>query len=235
MPGGGVLVTGGSTDMGFATVSAEIFDPATNLWRPTTWPMARARYGHSATLLPDAKVLLLGGYTTESQAVGGFVYPANELLTASEMFDLRGNTWMGVGHSTIPRFEHSATLLPNGTVLVVGSAYASNADSQIFDPKNTEQWASTGLKMDRYLHTATMLVDGRVLIAGGYGVGSPTTAWIFSAASGVSAPSGNPPILLPAGAILALLITIGLVAASGRLPRRHPRATREEDSKWIDS
>jgi hypothetical protein len=236
MPDGMVLVTGGSADTGFATTRAELFDPTTNRWQPTTWPMATPRDGHTATLLPDGKVLLVGGYTTQQQQVsGGVIYPVSELLTTSEMFDLRGNTFVRVGYSRIPRFEHSATLLRNGTVLVVGSAYASNADSQIFDPKNTEQWASTGLTMDRYLHTATMLADGRVLIAGGYGVGSPTTAWIFSAVSGISAPSGNPPILLAAGILLALLTIIGLIATSGRLPRRRAGTIREDDSTWIDS
>jgi N-acetylneuraminic acid mutarotase len=234
MPDGTVLVTGGSTDMGFATVSAELFDPAPNHWRPTTWPMATARYGHSATLLPDGKVLLTGGYTTKTQVSGGFVYPSSEFLTTSEMFDLRGNTGIRVGYSIIPRFEHSATLLSNGTVLVVGSAYASDADSQIFDPKNTEQWASTGLKMDRYLHTATMLADGRILVAGGYGVGSPSTAWLFSAESGQSAPSGNPPILLAAGILLALLTIIGLIATTGRLSRRRAGTIRDDDSTWVD-
>jgi hypothetical protein len=196
--------------------------------------MATARYGHTATLLPDGKVLLTGGYTTKTQVSGGFVYPSSEFLTTSEMFDLRGNTGIRVGYSIIPRFEHSATLLSNGTVLVVGSAYASNAHSQIFDPKNTEDWASTGLTMDRYLHTATMLADGRVLIAGGYGVGSPSTTWIFSAVSGQAAPSGNPPILLAAGILVALLTVIGLVATTGRLSRRRAGTIRDDDSTWID-
>jgi hypothetical protein len=235
MPNGTVLVTGASTGTGFATTRAELFDPATSRWQPTTWPMATPRYGHTATLLPDGKVLLVGGYTTQQQLSGGVVYPVGELLTTSEMFDLRGNTGIRVGYSRIPRFEHTATLLRNGTVLVVGSAYASNADSQIFDPKNTEQWASTGLTMDRYLHTATMLTDGRVLIAGGYGVGSPTTAWIFSAVPGISAPSGNPSTLLAAGVLVALLIAVGLAATSRRLARRRPGTVREDDSKWIDS
>ena len=234
MPDGKVLVTGGSTDTGFATTGADLFDPATNRWRPTTWPMATPRYGHTATLLPDGKVVLMGGYTTKPQSAGGFVYPSSELLTTSEIFDLRGNTWVAVGYSTIPRFEHSATLLRNGTVLVVGSAYASNADSQIFDPKNTERWGSTGLRMDRYLHTATMLADGRVLVAGGWGVGSPTTAWIFSAVPGISAPSGNPPILLTVGVLLVVLIIVSLAASSGRLPRRRRGASRAPDSEWID-
>jgi hypothetical protein len=238
MPDGTVLVTGGLTDAGFAAASAEVFDPATNRWQPTTWPMATPRYGHTATLLPDGKVLLVGGYTTQQQQTsGGVIYPVSELLTTSEMFDLRGNTGIRVGYSRITRFEHTATLLRNGTVLAVGSAYASNADSQILDPKNTEQWVSTGMQMDRYLHTATMLADGRVLIAGGYGVGSPATAWIFSPMPGMSGPSGYPSVLLAlaAGVLLALLMVIGVGVNSGRLARRRPGTVREDDSKWIDS
>jgi hypothetical protein len=238
MPDGSVLVTGASTGTGFATTGAELFDPGTNRWRPTTWPMATPRYGHTATLLPDGKVLLVGGYTTHQQQVsGGLIYPVSELLTTSEIFDLRGNTLIRVGYSKIPRFEHTATLLRNGTVLVVGSAYASNADSQILDPKNTEQLASTGLTMDRYLHTATMLADGRVLIAGGYGVGSPATAWIFSPMPGMSGPSGYPSVLLAlaAGVLLVLLMVIGVGVNSGRLSRRRAGTIREDDSRWIDS
>jgi len=236
MPDGSVLVTGGSSDSGFATTGAELFDPGTNRWPPTTWPMATPRYGHTATLLPDGKVLLVGGYTTQQQQVsGGVIYPVSELLTTSEMFDLRGNTGIRVGYSIIPRFEHSATLLSNGTVLVVGSAYASDADSQIFDPKNTEQWVSTGMPMDRYLHTATVLSDGRVLVAGGFGVGSPPTTWMFSAVPGRSAQSGYPLVLLAAGLLLALMIAISVVATSGRLARRPAATIRHDDSTWIDS
>ena len=235
MPDGMVLVTGGLTDKGFATTGAEVFDPSIHRWQPTTWPMATPRYGHTATLLPEGKLLLTGGYSTQPQPSGGLAYPVSELLTTSEIFDLRGNPGVRMGYSGILRFEHSATLLRNGTVLVVGSAYASNADSQIFDPKNTGPWVSTGLAMDRCLHTATVLTDGRVLVAGGFGVGSPTTTWMFSAVPGRSAQSGYPVVLLAAGLLLALLIAISVVAASGRLAR-HPAATiPDDDSKWIDS
>ena len=232
MPTGSVLVTGGSTEMGFATTGAEVFDPATNRWQPSTWPMATPRYGHTATLLPDGRVLLMGGYSTQPEISGGRGYPNGELLTTSEIFDLRGNIGVRMGYSGIPRLDHTATLLGTGKVLIVGSAYASNADSQLFDPANTADLVSTGMRMDRYLHTATRLADGRVLIVGGYGVGSPTTAWIFSPLPGTSSSLANPWTVLAAGVLLAVVITIGLAARYGRLPRR--RTIPEDDSTWVD-
>ena len=229
---GQALVTGGASDGVSATSQAEFFDPATNRWRPTTWPMATPRYGHTATLLANGMVFLTGGYTT-SQTVGGAgdVLPTRQFLNTSEIFDLRGNSLVRVAYSDIPRFEHTATLLDNGAVLVVGSAYASNADSQLFDPANTENWISTGVPMDRYLHTATRLVDGRVLIAGGYGVGSANTAWLFSAQSVVSSTSYSPSTGLLIAAFVALALVAGMILVATRRPQR--RAARETDSEWI--
>ncbi len=236
MANGSVLVTGGSVDWGFATTSAFLFDLATNRWQPTTWPMANARYAHTATLLRNGKVLLLGGYTTKPETVGGRTYRNRELLKTSEIFDLGGNTGIRIGYSEIPRLEHTATLLLTGTVLVVGSAFASSADSQILDPSNTEHWISTGMPMDRYLHTATLLADGRVLIAGGYGVGSPSTAWIFSPAAGPFSPSLSlsPTMRVTAVLFLFVLIALGFAATSGRLRRRGTRSLTDADSEWID-
>jgi Galactose oxidase, central domain/Kelch motif len=236
LPSGDVLVTGGATNGVAATSQAELFDPATNRWRSTTWPMAKPRYGHTATLLPDGKVFLTGGYTTSTESVGGISYPNRDFLKSSEVFDLRGNTWVGVAPTNIPRIQHTATLLDDGMVLVVGSAYASNADSQLFDPANTENWTSTGMPMDRYLHTATRLVDGRVLIAGGFGVGSANTAWIFSPEFVASSASSNPVSILPIAGILLLLVVVAviLIATSGRWPRRSKRRSRG-DTEWIDA
>ena len=196
--------------------------------------MATARYGHTATLLTDGRVLLVGGYSTQPEISAGRGYPTGELLTTSEIFDLRGNIGVRMGYSGIPRLDHTATLLGTGNVLIVGSAYASDADSQIFDPKNTEQWASTGMPMDRYLHTATVLTDGRVLVAGGFGVGSPATAWIFSATTRISASSAYPSVVLAAGVLLMVLIGIAFAATSRRRARRPTTIQREDASKWID-
>ena len=54
-----VLVTGGGSTQNLS--SAELYDPATNGWTPAG-NMAEVRYLHTATALPDGRVLLAGGY-----------------------------------------------------------------------------------------------------------------------------------------------------------------------------
>jgi hypothetical protein len=58
---GRVLIAGGETDHRHRLSSAEIFDPATNLWTEAA-PMRSGRISHSAALLPDGRVLVLAGY-----------------------------------------------------------------------------------------------------------------------------------------------------------------------------
>src|SRR5438876_8953796 len=68
------------------------------------------------------------------------------------------------------RLNHTATLLPNGKVLVAGGedlgAGVAATSAELYD--STENWNETGnLKTGRYLHTATLLTNGKVVIAGG--------------------------------------------------------------------
>ena len=68
------------------------------------------------------------------------------------------------------RSRHTATLLTDGKVLVVGgrdSSGTSIATAELYDPE-TGAWSSTdNLAIPRSYHTATLLADGRVLVAGG--------------------------------------------------------------------
>ncbi len=68
-------------------------------------------------------------------------------------------------------WSHTATLLPDGKVLVAGGNYDTVilATAELYDPA-TGRWTATGsMAEERHSHTATLLPNGKVLVAGGYG------------------------------------------------------------------
>jgi RHS repeat-associated protein len=116
--------------------------------------------GQSQTMLPDGRVLLLGGVDN------GTVVRSVSLRNAKT-----GEIATPSGVLVFARAFHSATLLPNGKVLIFGGTGAQNSvvsDSEIFDPakQSLTKLAVQGLA-PRAHHTATLLPDGRVLVAGG--------------------------------------------------------------------
>ncbi len=161
---GQVLVVGGYNNNPLA--SAELFDPVTKTWSPVG-SLASARDSHTATLLQDGQVLVVGGYTYDgSQAFA---------RASAELFDPVTKTWITVGGLTTSRGHHTATLLPNGQVLVVGgigSNFSALASAELFDPA-TKTWSPVaGLTIPRGLHTATLLQNGQILVVGGSQPGS---------------------------------------------------------------
>lgn len=145
-----------------ATVTKDFVNSLAPLsaWRETA-AMAHGRTGHSATLLPDGRVLIAGGWEEFDTLP----------LASAEIYNPAANTWTGAGTMAIARGAHTATLLPNGRVLVTGgvnwqdSIYSS---AELYDPV-TNSWSSAGnMSTSRCGHTATQLSDGRTLVAGGY-------------------------------------------------------------------
>jgi len=162
LPNGKVLVAAGDNSSG-AISNAELYDPSTGTWS-VTGNLVTARGGHTATLLPNGKVLVVGGYNYEG---GGD-------LNSAELYDPSTGTWSVTGSLNTGRGGHTATLLPNGKVLVVGGynynnyPYAGLLNSaELYDPA-TGTWAvANGLNEARSKHTATLLPNGKVLVAGG--------------------------------------------------------------------
>ena len=81
-------------------------------------------------------------------------------------------SWEATGSLVTGREYHTATLLPNGKVLVAGgwnfNTLNTLASAELYDPA-TGTWTTTGsLANARYFHTATLLPNGKVLVAGGY-------------------------------------------------------------------
>lgn len=190
---GRVLVAGGATGVpgmigGTLIASAELYDPASGTWT-ATGSMIDARYGHTATLLGDGRVLVAGGW-------GNCKAAGCEALASAELYDPRTGSWSATGSMVTPHGGGTATLLPDGKVLVAGGWGTSGVttSAELYDPAGGT-WTATGSLIDaRGGHTATLLGDGRVLVAGaGYGNSSQAlaSAELYDPASGTWAATGS--------------------------------------------
>ena len=171
---GRVLFAGGDpstwdTDVAYLA-SAELFDPTTDTFSPTG-SMATSRDFHTATLLLDGRVLIVGGTDAYAHA-----------LTSAELYDPTTGTFSSTGPLGGPRGFHTATRLLDGRVLIVGGTSDSwvgaqvLASAEIYDPA-TETFTATGsMSTKRASHTATLLGDGRVLLIGGFAAGETSLA-----------------------------------------------------------
>ena len=91
------------------------------------------------------------------------------------------------------RQGHSATLLPNGHVLICGGYFGSagsQASCDNFDPTSTTISAAPSMNVGRQSHSATLLPSGVVLFAGGTGVPDGGTFDALSSAE-IYDPSAN--------------------------------------------
>ncbi len=160
---GRLLVVGGASVKGLGVdetlSSAEIYHSLSNSWTPAA-SMGTARHSHTATLLADGRVLVVGG--NGSNLVGG-------QLASAEIYNPSTNTWAPTPDMTVPRVEHTATLLRDGGVFVAGGAQGDNywSSSEIFDPAAGQWFPAGDMLAARAGHTATALDDGRILVAGG--------------------------------------------------------------------
>jgi len=88
---------------------------------------------------------------------------------------------------TSPRGGHTATLLPDGTVLVAGGYGTAGglASAELYDPgANTWTAITSPMTSVRSRHTATLLPNGKVLVAGGYGTaGALASAELYDPAT----------------------------------------------------
>jgi hypothetical protein len=117
-----VLVAGGGNG-GFLS-SSEVFDPVTGAWTPTVNSLTTGRVLHTATLLPNGKVLVAGG------GYGG------GSLSSAELYDPATGTWVATMSMTNAHCWHTATLLPNGKVLVAGGFNTTSGElssAELFD------------------------------------------------------------------------------------------------------
>jgi hypothetical protein len=176
----GLTVTGAPVDIDSALTAG--FQPAATL--------NTARGIHTATLLDDGRVLVVGGLTdgpayvaeNEIHDAGVWTNASDASLGGNLGYMLAGNGQGGA--FAIARFEHTATKLANGEVLIAGGFGYERLDANgaavqedlssafVFDPATNEFTpAATTLAVPRSAHYATLLPNGQVLVSGGYNRG----------------------------------------------------------------
>ncbi|HET7435886.1 MAG TPA: kelch repeat-containing protein [Thermoanaerobaculia bacterium] len=202
----------GGTDGATTLGSAEIYDAASGTFTTLAASLQLSRSGHTATLLPDGRLLILGGTDTSGNPLA-----ASESFDAARgaaIYDPRNGAFRVVANAlSVARSGHTATLLPNGTILVAGGRNNDGvlASAELFDPVSGTSRAAGAMTTARSGQTATLLPNGRVLIAGGRsssGVLASTetydpAAQTFTAATPLQvARSGHTATLLPNGEIL---------------------------------
>ena len=115
---------------------------------------------------------------------------------------------------SVRRSQHTATLLPDGLVLIAGGTSGNDSiltSTEIYDPESGSFRAAATMTTARRMHTATLLPDDRVLIVGGYGAGGalpsaelfdPRTGTFSATGSLNDARAGHTAILLSTGKVL---------------------------------
>src|SRR3989442_15096798 len=148
--------------------------------------MSAGRYGHTATLMANADVLVTGGIDLQTLTI----------LGSAEVYHPASDSWSAAAPLAAARYGHAATLLGNGDVLVMGGRNAlfpspsDLASAELYDPV-TGAWSDAGsLSAAREQSPATLLATGNGLVAGGRNPSGPLPAADLYARPGWS-PAGS--------------------------------------------
>lgn len=171
--------------------------------------MTAARAAHTATLLPDGRVLIAGGCTLDSCEI-------EEDGASAELYDPKVGSFAKTGTLDTERVSHTATLLPNDEVLLVGGWDRDGvlASAELYDPAVGDFSPTGSMATPRAAHTATLLPSGRVLISGGYnGTHSVPSAEIYNPKTGTFSRTSS--MVTPRSAHAAALLPNGQVLVTG--------------------
>ena len=191
---GRVLIAGGVTGS-YRTVisteaSAEVYDPVTQAFTPTG-TMTTPREEHTATLLPNRKVLIAGGRFRKASILSA--------LSSAEIYDPATGTFSPAGNMTTARAFHTATLLSDGRVLIVGGigdGFRSLKSAEVYDPTTGTFTAVSEMRFlstsfSAFADAATLLPNAKVLIINGNVSGDLGSAELYDPSAAVFSPTGD--------------------------------------------
>jgi len=149
-------------------------------------PMLEPRSGHSATLLPDGKVLIAGGMRRNQ-----------DFYRSAELYDPRTGKFHPAGDMAMARVGQAAVLLRSGKVLIAGGwiGHGCTDSAELYDPATGKFVTISKMTTRRGRPSATLLANGDVLIAGGADRGDTpggiASAEVFHAATLTFEPVGS--------------------------------------------
>ena len=171
---GRILITGGGTPPDATMLNmldtGEIFDPATLSFTKLSSKMSVQRTGHIQLTLPDGRVLIAGGRTSEVPEVPGAMVHKN-----ADIFDPKTNTFSPTGSLNVARRDHAAVILDDGRVLIAGGGDGCGMgttmgidSAEIYDPATgTFKLLESKMSAPREFLNMIKMPDGKVLIFGG--------------------------------------------------------------------
>jgi hypothetical protein len=154
------VVLGNGQVLFVSGLQAELYDPASGQWTKTGAVGGAAgthRSGHTVTLLPDGRVLVVGGTTSRAAAT-------------AELYDPVRGEWKLAAAPNTPREAHGALVTHEGRVLVVGGFHVTTgalASVESYDPAADTWSAEPTLGSARRGAGLVRLEDGAVLVVGG--------------------------------------------------------------------
>jgi|GEM_PF-1006646 len=165
---GRILVAGGLNAVNGVLSNCEIYNPVTNTWT-TVGSLSHPRHSHTATLLPDGRVFVFGGNDGTGE------------IMAAEIFSTTASVWMAESgipsydatfedFAVLPRFRHTATLLPNNRVLITGGFSSLNQSltaGGVYSPLTRRFKQLPTLVLGRGDHTVTLMQNGMIYAIGG--------------------------------------------------------------------
>jgi hypothetical protein len=192
---------------------------------PTT-PMGAPRAAHTATRLPDGRVLVVGGFTAEEGAAEG-----------AEIYDSATGRFTPLPRMRTLRHSHTATALPSGNVLIVGGYAAGSttiAAAELFDPATNSFIATGSMRTPRAGHVAVLLGDGKVLVAGGVGPDWRflSSAELYDPATGTFTPAHD--MTVARESHTAVRLRDGRVLIAGGHRGRHAEITLHASAEAYD-
>lgn len=189
LPNGNLFVSGGydsfSSDQDESSIaSCEIFDHQTETWSEAP-NLPSPSEGHNLIVLPNSNLAVIGG--GQKIRAGAFT----PTLFFNEIYSLPTNKFSTSNNGKLRtrRGNHTATLLPNGQILIVGGATGSHSQDkrilescEIIRPLTFQSVQTGSLTVARMSHTSTLLPNGRIIAVGGI-VGSAISGYTETASA----------------------------------------------------